>query len=324
VKYFSAKELPVASGTNARWPWTFDDTTAALAEGDLRVWPRITMVSPSYNQAQYLEQTIRSVLLQGYPNLEYIVLDGGSTDGSVEIIKKYSAFIDHWESQRDGGQSQAINKGLKQASGEILGWINSDDYLAPGALAKVATTFAQDQSVRWCIGNAWLFNNDDPPHQSRPAHPLSHDELMHWSKNWFAQQATFWSKSLIEQTGYLDESLHYLMDWELWLRFNAITPPAITSETLASYRFHDAAKCVADVGSQTRNMIREELRIHHRIHSDDAQSLACYKEASVRRLLSLLDEFIAIPPNSLDHFSGWEIVNSLANRVTRRVGAGKR
>jgi hypothetical protein len=178
--------------------------------------------------------------------------------------------------------------------------------------------------VRWCIGGALLFNNDDPPHQSRPARQLSHDELMHWSENWFAQQATFWSKSLIEETGYLDESLHYLMDWELWLRFNAITPPAITSEVLASYRFHDAAKCVADVGSQTRKMIREELRINHRIHSDDAQSLACYKAASVRRLLSLLDEFVAIPPNSLEHYSGWEIVNSLANRVTRRVGVGKR
>ena len=126
-------------------PDTMPDPSTTLPSASLRAgrasgkpWPRISIVTPSYNQGQFIEETIRSVLLQGYPNLEYIIIDGGSTDNSVEIIKKYSPWLTYWVSERDRGQSHAINKGFEHASGDILGWLNSDDMLAMGSLRRVA------------------------------------------------------------------------------------------------------------------------------------------------------------------------------------------
>jgi len=119
------EKLPPAAPGRTGWPWT-EETDPAIYAGR-EDWPRISIVTPSFNQAQYLEETIRSVLLQNYPNLQYLVMDGGSTDGSVEIIKKYSPWIDHWVSEKDRGQSHAINKGLERCDGEWFNWINSDD-----------------------------------------------------------------------------------------------------------------------------------------------------------------------------------------------------
>lgn len=113
--------------------------------------PRITIVTPSYNQGQFLERTIVSVLQQGYPNLEYIVMDGGSTDGSVDVIKKYQDRLTYWESGPDQGQSEAINKGFAKSSGEILGWLNSDDTLEPGALRRLGAFHGTTRRQTWCM-----------------------------------------------------------------------------------------------------------------------------------------------------------------------------
>src|SRR5438309_6203079 len=133
----SAK-LPPPPPNHTGWPWT--EGAAPLGElmGDGSPWPRITIVTPSYNQGRFLEETIRSVLLQGYPNLEYMVIDAASTDESVEIIRKYERWLAYWVSEKDRGQTHAINKGLAKATGEIFSYLNSDDLLAPGALAAVA------------------------------------------------------------------------------------------------------------------------------------------------------------------------------------------
>ena len=131
-------ELPPPPAGKSGWPWTVETPPVPLARPDGSPWPRISIVTPSYNQGQFIEETIRSVLLQGYPDLEYIIIDGGSTDQSVEIIKKYEAWLTYSVSENDGGQSHAINKGFERATGVLLSWLNSDDVLLPDALAAVA------------------------------------------------------------------------------------------------------------------------------------------------------------------------------------------
>ncbi len=138
------------------WPWTY--TLAEIPEciTDGSSWPRVTIVTPSYNQAEFLEETIRSVLLQGYPNLEYIIIDGGSTDGSVEIIQKYERWLTYWISEKDNGQFDAINKGFSRANGEIMAWINSDDKYCPWAFNLVASIFRSLKEVNWLTSSTQL------------------------------------------------------------------------------------------------------------------------------------------------------------------------
>ena len=128
-------DLPQAPREKSGWPWSPSEVQSLEVEPESRKWPRISIVTPSRNQGKYLEETIRSVLLQGYPNLEYIVIDGGSTDDSVGTIKRYEPWLAHWESRPDRGQAHAINDGFALSTGSILGWINSDDALYPGTLS---------------------------------------------------------------------------------------------------------------------------------------------------------------------------------------------
>src|SRR5437870_43541 len=133
------RELPPPPKGKTGWPWTEESLQCESSVNDGRRWPRISIVTPSFNQGQFIEETLRSVLLQGYRDLEYLVLDGGSSDNSVEIIKKYSPWLTYWTSQPDAGQSDAINQGLKLASGVFATWINSDDLLCKNALRDLAT-----------------------------------------------------------------------------------------------------------------------------------------------------------------------------------------
>ena len=286
------------------------------SHGD-RVWPKITVVTPSFNQVDFLEESIRSVLLQEYPNLEYILLDGGSTDGSVEIIKKYSPRFSHWESHPDHGQSNAINRGLKAGTGEIQCWINSDDYLALGALAMIAKTFSEDIETQWIVGAATLL--DHQGNQSiRSARHLSPSELMRWTRcNWFCQQATFWRTSLIQQTGFLNESLHYTMDWELWLRFYAVASPRIIDQPLAFYRFHENAKCVDQLDRYYFEEIRLLLSI---VDAAEDSPLARYRNEARGRLLELWTRAYQSEEtqrSSLQHYGGFELMTEVVRRTFR-------
>ena len=136
-------ELPPPPPGKSGWPWTEETPMAPPTLPDGSPWPRVSIVTPSYNQGQYLEETIRSVLLQGYPDLEYIIIDGGSTDESVTIIEKYAPWLAYWVSEPDRGQSHAINKGFARATGEIYAWLNSDDYYWPGAIVIAARAVLQ-------------------------------------------------------------------------------------------------------------------------------------------------------------------------------------
>src|SRR5438105_6022991 len=147
-------ELPSPPLGKTDWPWTEDSNQSPGQKNHSNPWPKISIVTPSYNQGQFIEETIRSVLLQGYPDLEYIIIDGGSQDESVEIIKKYEPWLTYWVSEQDRGQSHAINKGFDRSTGLILGWLNSDDVLLPNALATVAVAMPRPEEPVVIAGKA--------------------------------------------------------------------------------------------------------------------------------------------------------------------------
>ena len=140
-------ELPLPPPEKTGWPWTVETPPVPPVRPDGSAWPRISIVTPSYNQGQFIEETIRSVLLQGYPDLEYMIIDGGSTDQSVEIIRKYEPWLTYWVSERDRGQAHAINKGLEHCNGRVFNWINSDDYLTPKSLSVVGNHFSLSTDI---------------------------------------------------------------------------------------------------------------------------------------------------------------------------------
>jgi glycosyltransferase involved in cell wall biosynthesis len=205
--------------------------------------PRITIVTPSFNQGQYLEQTIRSVLEQNYPNLEYIICDGGSTDQSVEIIKKYEKHLSFWCSEKDRGQSHAINKGFERASGDLYAYINSDDYFLPGAFDRVASAY-QDGG-KFIVGwSQYLELNGD----FRPYPVQQHSEPSDWLiKNPIPQQSSFWASTIWKKLGPFREDLHYSFDYEYWLRlkFKAGVGPHVVHQCLAIFRLHQASKTMS-------------------------------------------------------------------------------
>ena len=206
--------------------------------------PRITIVTPSLNQAAFLERTIRSVLEQDYPEIEYLVFDGGSTDGSVEILRRYGDRIAYWESVPDAGQSHATNKGLERATGEIVGWINSDDYYLPGALATAATAFEEKPGAEWVCGACrYLHADGSLDVVSRPH--LPHGPRSAWAHEpWYVPQASsFWRRTTLERVGGLREDLHYAMDVDLGLRL-ALSGilPVIVDKELAVRAHHELAK----------------------------------------------------------------------------------
>jgi len=200
--------------------------------------PKITVVTPSYNQGAFLEQTILSVLGQVYDNLEYIVIDGGSTDCSPEIIQRYASRLAYWVSEKDRGQSDALNKGLSRATGDILCWLNSDDFLLPGALHEVARQFREP--VDLIYGNCLSFS--DKGTRSIVNRPPEHDRNLLSLVDYIVQPSSFWRRSLWAKTGLLNEELHYAFDWEWYLRADRLGVVRKADFIFSAYRFHDAHK----------------------------------------------------------------------------------
>jgi glycosyltransferase involved in cell wall biosynthesis len=225
------------------WPWTITVPPTDTALGNGKPWPRISVVTPSYNQAEFLEQTIRSVLLQGYPNLEYFVIDGGSSDESVEIIKKYEAYLTYWVSEPDRGQSHAINKGFERSTGEIMCWLNSDDYYLPNTLITVAENLAQGTGNYAVVGHCvQVFPDGRPSITHEGKYENLQRLLQFWKGYQMHQSAIFWRREVFEKTGFLDENQHYIMDFDYWVRIARHFEFKNVDGVLACFNYHENAK----------------------------------------------------------------------------------
>lgn len=221
-------------------------------------WPKISIVTPSFNQAAFLERTIQSVLSQNYPNLEYIIIDGGSTDGSVEIIKKYAAHLAYWVSEKDSGQTNAINKGFRRATGEIAAWLNSDDEYCPDTLKTVADIFTAEKDVDMVFGNRITIDKNGNILRKDRHTKFSFTALVIFMAI-LSQPATFWRRSLLEKYGYLDETLRFGMDFEFFCRIGAHIKAKHIRKNLAMFRMHDTSKTctIMNAGVQECRSIRK-------------------------------------------------------------------
>jgi glycosyltransferase involved in cell wall biosynthesis len=202
--------------------------------------PLVTIVTPSYNQARFLEATLRSVLEQDYPRIEYLVVDGASTDGSVEIIQRYAGRLAWWVSEKDAGQSDAINKGLRRAKGQIIGWLNSDDIYLPGAISAAVAAFNAHPAAGLVYGDAVAIDAEGHAFNRMCARQYTLTDLMAF--NIINQPAAFMRRSVLEEVNYLNPAYHLLMDNLLWMNMAQVAPIIYIPQTWAAARYHDQAK----------------------------------------------------------------------------------
>lgn len=219
-------------------------------------FPLVSIVTPSYNQAEFLERTIRSVLGQDYPNLEYIIIDGGSTDGSVEIIRKYESQLSFWISERDKGQTNAINKGFNRAKGEIFAWLNSDDIYEPGAIRAAVEALISDPSLGFVYGDCNFIDSHDRVIGKFDARQTDLEKLLRGYVH-IPQQAFFFRGELWKKVGPLDENIYFAMDYDLWLRLARIAPfRYLPGKVWADFRLHEDAKTITADASCWPEMIQ--------------------------------------------------------------------
>ena len=275
---------PLLEGEGTRQPWT------ALAEP-----PRISVVTPSYNQGRYLEATIRSVLAQQYPNLEYIIVDGGSTDDSVAIIRRYAKHLAGWTSQRDDGPAQAINRGFAQATGDILAWLNADDLYVPGALWAAAETFAAHPEATLVYGEGWYIDEAGAPIEPCRFVRRRFDRRYLVNRDPILQPAAFWRRALWDVTGPLDESLRWVFDWEWFIRAHARSSFLYLPRDMARYRIQPAA--LTRTGGLPRQL--EHGRVTRRYgawwHPNHVIQQARRLDDAGRRATARLPRWLALP-----------------------------
>ena len=282
---------------NLTWPYIPAGFAPPVTMPGGKPWPRITIVTPTYNQGRYIEETILSVLRQNYPNLEYIIIDGGSTDETLAIIREYEHMLSYFVSEEDRGQSHAINKGFAKGTGEIMGWLNSDDQLEPGTLAAVAMAFGESDADM-VAGICSLYESSQLTRQhitscSDATLPL--EDLLDLDKCWrkgkfFYQPEVFFTRDIFRRTGgKVNESLYFSMDYELWLRFAAERARIkVIGRSLARYRQHEDQKTHGEKYIPELTNVRDDFAAQHNIKLQ-AHSTEAPKERIGMKLLFLND-----------------------------------
>ena len=240
-------ELPPPPPGKTGWSWTEESPQLPDTMPDGSPWPRVSIVTPSYNQGQFIEETIRSILLQGYPNLEYIIIDGGSTDGSVDIIRTYEPWLACWVSEPDRGQAQAVNKGWARATGDVLNWLNSDDVYLPNAISAVMHAYMRSPGSI-VAANVINANEETGAEVLIRQCGLTLENLVRvGGRASFHQPGNFLPARAVREVGGLEESLYFNMDLDLMIRLLRTTPVVYLDQTVVRFRIHPRAKTTRDV-----------------------------------------------------------------------------
>jgi glycosyltransferase involved in cell wall biosynthesis len=258
--------------------------------------PKISIVTPSYHQEQYIEQTILSVIEQGYPNLEYIIIDGGSTDKSVEIIKKYEKYLSYWVSEPDKGQYEAVQKGFDRSTGQIMAWLNADDMYHKGSFAIVAEIFTIFPQIEWLTGTPTCYDEqgrtvivNESPKYAR------YDYLRFEVPAFVQQESTFWKRSLWQTAGsYIDQSCTFAADFELWMRFFRTHKPFVVEALLGGFRFRQSNQKTLEGAEiydrEMRAVIRRELAMLNEKDKNRLKKIQFYQSLSEIKLFNMLFE----------------------------------
>jgi glycosyltransferase involved in cell wall biosynthesis len=229
-----------------------------MVKSNSNQWPKISIITPSFNQGKFIKETIESVLNQNYPNLEYWIIDGGSTDNTVKILKSYKNKI-KWVSEKDKGQTDALNKGLKKVSGEIIAYLNSDDAYLPNTFYAVVDLFQKNPKAMWLTGDYFIIDE-----HGKKMQPFVAEYKRWWRKspsfsslaiaNFIVQPSTFWRKKVIKEIGLFNVQWRYCMDYDYWLRIIKKYPLLVSNHHFSLFRIHNQSKG----GSQFDKQFKEE------------------------------------------------------------------
>ncbi len=280
--------------------------------------PRFSIIMPSFNTDEFLVETIDSILEQDYPDIEYIITDGQSTDNTLDILRSYGDRI-KWVSEPDDGQSDAINKGFAMATGDLHYWANADDPLEPGALRHVAGLITDFDTPQWVVGAATMINEKGRALSDRVVQEVTDDTFLLWGYKWIPTQSVFWNRKMWEAAGPFDDHLHYVMDLGLWERMHRAAPAIVTQKVLARYRFHSSAKSLVGI-EKSRAERKQHLAVLIAADIEKAkEGGAEAMEALTRRYAVLIDE-LADQAALVERMSKSRYMGPLLKAYSRRVG----